>query len=402
MAYNSFVSAVSVATFESTEAWTGGSGAADTTFFTQGTQSWRLGSAGTFNSSTLTPGSPYDLSTIGQYIEIDVHVEDITKLEGVSVIAEKDVTGSNYARFDVVAADLIDGWNRVYFNKADMTLAGTFVASNWSSIARLRVGVDSLPAQTTYCSFDDWQIHKHKPHVLIEFDDGLITVYSKAMAIVESYGFYLGAFLLSTSLQNSGNYELWANLRLMQDRGHVIGFHYHADADYSDNTLAEIRADMDAGKLAMANEGLDNSHYGSSQGKVDEDIDQAQRERFYTGRRDAYPQDFGDHDLPLTDLYTIWGHMIVNATSLPTFQGWVDTLIAQERGTCFVWHNLDPVADPTNGVSAAMFDSQISYLSTKVAGGLLDVITRNDLAVGAPETATLVVSNERMDDAQVM
>lgn len=370
------VSSAQAASFEASESWTGGS--ADTTLFKEGTQGRAVTSSGSLVTASYVFSQTKNLSA-GAYFEcwVYVPVADINDLVGLAIYVVKDSGSTNYATYTFTSG-IAAGWNRLRVNRYDMTTNGTWTSADFSAVAQVRVGVQSKTGTSATVTFDDFRNVERIAQVLIGFDDGLITVYRDAMPIVEKYGYKLNFFVATSQVGVNPNYETWENLRTMRDRGHIIGFHFHADSDYGDgnDTFQSIKIDMQTGIDKLKAEGFTAPfHYAASQGRVTANADSHQRDLFVSGRRNTYPSSFGYHNIP-EDYWSIWGQMPVTSTSLSTFQGWIDTAIEQQRGLEIVWHHMDPTAD-SNGVSPAVFETQIAYINQKNKEGKLEVIDRD-------------------------
>lgn len=71
-----------------------------------------------------------------------------------------------------------------------------------------------------------------KPGLLISFDDGSISNYEVAAPLLEKYGFRGWFFVCSGLIENNEhtghkaeNYMSWAQIRELQQRGHIVGSH---------------------------------------------------------------------------------------------------------------------------------------------------------------------------------
>ena len=364
---------ITIATFESDESWTVGT--ANATQFKTGAQSLKVTSTnGALNTSALVFSGTNDYSA-GAYFEIDVYIHDIVKTAGVSFALVKDAGATNYSTKSFTT--LVQGWNRLRVNKEDMTFNGTFVAADYAGVKQARVGVQAMAGNDCDASFDNLRNVQRKAQFFLEFDDGLITVFSDALPIIESYGFKIGYLLITNKVGAADpNYESWANVLTMQSRGHVIGFHAHAAEDYSDNTYAQIVADMQLGQAKLRAEGINEPyHYAASQGKVNGSVALIQPLMFTSGRRHTHPSTFGYHDIP-SDPWAQWGQVFANTTILGTAQGWIDDAITQQRGCALVGHHMDENNVDGNGVSDAFLDGVCSYLQSKQTAGLCEVVTR--------------------------
>lgn len=374
------VSATDVATFESSEAWTGAGTAADTTQVKKGSQGRSVTSSGTLVTSSFLYSSTRNF-TAGKYFECWVYVPSPANTAGVALFLVRDTGATNYLG-KTWSTGLQRGWNRLTVNAADLTSNGT--GADLATIQQVRVGMQATGGTTTV-TFDHCRNIQRKTRIFIEVDDGLITVYDIFAPKVEARGWKFSFYIATSKIGVDANYATWAQLNDLEDRGHTIGFHYHTNDDYGDgvgdDSFAGIMTDMTTGISTLSSNGISGQNgkynFAVSQGRVTTDVDTLQRRIFLSGRRNTYPSSFGAFDLP-QDPWAQWGFMPVSTTSLATFQGWVDGAITNQRAIALVFHCFNPALD-ANCVEPTMADSMLDYLKDKEKAGLLEVVPRSSM-----------------------
>lgn len=151
--YGNKGSRLEVATFEDNEVWSGG--AIDTTYFRTGTQGRKLTSTNAVGAS-MTRDIIVDLNPTGyaetDYIEVDVYVDDYTKLDTLTITLGNSALTSYYAE-EVSGQVTANGWNHIRVLRSDF---GTTGSPAWASIAKIKIEVVSTASNTVECTFDNW------------------------------------------------------------------------------------------------------------------------------------------------------------------------------------------------------------------------------------------------------
>lgn len=147
---------VEISTFENTETWQGGT--VDTTDYIVGDQARKLTSTNAVLDSmyrdivvNLEPTG----FTPADYIELDVWVDDLTKLTSAVIKLGNAALTSYY--YKDVTSQLSTGHNIVRVAKSGFSSTGT---PAWASIARVKCEVVSTASNTVNVTFDNWQLVK--------------------------------------------------------------------------------------------------------------------------------------------------------------------------------------------------------------------------------------------------
>lgn len=149
-------SRVEMASFESTETWSGG--AIDTDNYRLGDRARKVTSNGSIE--TMYRNIYLNLQPTGfattDYMDIDAYVDDVTKLES-AVIKVGDADLTNYYSKDITSDLTSDGWNLSHSLLSSFSSTG---APDWTNIRRIQLEVKALAANTVVVTFDNWQVIK--------------------------------------------------------------------------------------------------------------------------------------------------------------------------------------------------------------------------------------------------
>jgi len=145
---------IEIATFEASEVWNGGT--VDTTNFIVGAQARKLTSTNAVMDSMyrdiLVDLQPTGYTT-SDYIELDVFVDDFTKL-ATATIKLGDATLANYFSANITNQITQSGHNLIRVLKSAFTTTGSIT---WPTIARIKCEVTSTASNTVNLTFDNWQ-----------------------------------------------------------------------------------------------------------------------------------------------------------------------------------------------------------------------------------------------------
>jgi len=149
-------SRISIASFESSETWSGG--AIDTDYFRLGDQARMLTSNGSIVSMgrniylNLQPTGYSDTD----YIDIDVHVQNINNLES-AVLRLGDANLTNYFELDITNELTSEGWNLSHNLINSFSETGS---PSWTNIRAIEIELKAINATTCIATYDNWQVVK--------------------------------------------------------------------------------------------------------------------------------------------------------------------------------------------------------------------------------------------------
>ena len=376
---------IQIATCESDEAWVGGNAGFKTDAIRVGYgSSLRLGSNGSLNTTSLIFDQVKDLSA-GKYYEIWVLVENPQLLANVQIFLVKDTGTANYA--SVAFTDLHKGWNRLSWHESEMSFTGDFVKADIANIKKVILGVQANSANTTYCRFSDFKNIKRVGELYLEVDDGLKTIFDQFMPIVESYGFKFAFYVLTARIDVNASYENSANLKIMQQRGHVIGLHNHEVGNFtSENTpYIGIIADWQAGITRLASWGIVPGyrglfHYASSNGALEPIAVHLQPKLMQSGRPHIYPSSF-DHTLMPYRPWDRGGYMYrpsIEQSDPDFFLNVIQTCADEQLAAALVYHHMEEVFQDDLWVTEDRLRAHCQKAKDLQDAGLLRVLTCED------------------------
>lgn len=146
---------VQIADFETNEVWQG-DGVPDITNYRTGDQGWKL--ASTSGATVYADRTLFlDLSADSDYMELDVWVDDITKLESV-VLKLGDTSLTNYYSKDITALLTVSGANYVRFLKSTFTTNGS---PSWADLDYQKIEVKALTGENVEVTLDNWQVNSY-------------------------------------------------------------------------------------------------------------------------------------------------------------------------------------------------------------------------------------------------
>lgn len=143
-------STTAVASFESTETWTGG--AADSTNVKVGARGWKVTATDPTAATAVRTISSTDYSAVPDNWEtqLAVYVDDAAKLTNVTVRYESTAGAAGYS---YVKTGLVTGWNVLQVAKSAFVQYG---GGDWAAIVSLTLEVTPTGG-TVNVTFDDWR-----------------------------------------------------------------------------------------------------------------------------------------------------------------------------------------------------------------------------------------------------
>lgn len=145
-----------ISDFENDEIWD--NGVADTTNYRTGTQGKRLTSSNAV-VAVANRTVVYDLQPSGfagsDYIDIDVYVDDITKLGSCNIRIGNTAMTSFWSMS--IASLLVNGHNNLHLAKIGFASTGS---PSWTNVTGLQLRVTSTASNTVNVSFDNWIVVK--------------------------------------------------------------------------------------------------------------------------------------------------------------------------------------------------------------------------------------------------
>ena len=333
-------------------------------------------------SAYTTKTVSLDLSEVDRFT-MWVYIEDVEKyFQSTVALLYFRTDATNYFLCNINASQktnlrqIVNGWNFLEFNKDDFSINNS---PDWSNITELRVRALSLSGETQSLIIDDLRYgYYSKPKVVITFDDGNDSDYTKAYAYMNPLGLNGTSFVPGLSIGSTDAYMTLAQLQEMYADGWDVGNHSYTHINLTTLTSAEVVAELVADIDYLEGNGMPRgakflavpfSAYNSS---VMEDYATAGIIAARTGMNRIQ-----SHVIP--DPYQLSRKEIVETTSLATAKACIDELVAKGGSYIFNFHDIQDVADAgTTDWSTANFEAFIDYIKAKQDEGILEVVTMSE------------------------
>lgn len=176
--------------------------------------------------------------------------------------------------------------------------------------------------------------------VTFSFDDGYVSTYTKALPILEKYGF-VGTVFVVTSVIDTPCYLTTFQLQELQRKGWEIGSHTHTHRFLTELSEEELREELTRSKTILDSLGLKVFGIASPGGMYNEKVISA-ISQYYSYHRTSWPA--GLNDLPLkdeNDRYYLKAVSIEATTTLEEAKQWVLKAKAEKKWLIFVFHRID-------------------------------------------------------------
>ena len=146
---------VEVSSFEEGEIWS--SGVADLVNYRSGSQGLKISSSNLVttvsNRSVISDLQPSGFSASTDVVDVDIYVDNVTKLSSLVVRIGDGSTATNYYQYTI--SGLVTGWNRIRLAKSAATVVGS---PSWASISGLQIRVTATASNTVQVTFDNWNV----------------------------------------------------------------------------------------------------------------------------------------------------------------------------------------------------------------------------------------------------
>ena len=217
---------------------------------------------------------------------------------------------------------------------------------------------------------DDYSIKKinydpnkfDRGYVSMNFDDGHLSVYEKALPILDAAGFKSDQFITTDYL--SANYPGYVkphHVVDMQSRGHVIGAHTRSHANLAQLSVESAREEIIGSKNDLIDIGIDNvTTFAYPFGAYNSTVKQIVKDGgFITGRS----SDGGFND-KRQDIFALRRMSMENTTTISDVKAAIDRANTEKTWLVLLFHEVD-----TNGhrysVTPDFLSDIVSYLKQK-------------------------------------
>jgi peptidoglycan/xylan/chitin deacetylase (PgdA/CDA1 family) len=390
--------------FENIGEWslvgTGASEEADIVNFKTGTQGLKLNMTGG-NAASSTKTISLDLSTVNAF-SFWVYLSDHTKITNIVVFFSSTTDFSKYFKFEFYNEIVQSGWNHFTPASDDCAVVG---GESWNNtMIRIRVVGYVDTGQNGYVTFDNFRYNPiSMPTVIINFDDGKASTYTKAYPILQANGQRAVSFINSSAI-GIGGYMTLNNLTTLAAAGWDISNHTETHANLTTVTQEEMEAEVDNCYDWLVTNGFSSSarFFAYPWGLYNDAVIAKVKERHHFARI-ATASDYQAH-WSLDDgdkLYFIPASYVENTTTPEEVIAWIDETIINNGVLILMFHMIvDADADLATEWLTADFQTVSDYLKTKEDAEDLQVITFGDYyeAITTDEFHVLQVEEDTLPE----
>jgi peptidoglycan/xylan/chitin deacetylase (PgdA/CDA1 family) len=379
--------AVTLESFENVSDWTpggvGGSVTEDTTYFKDGTKSFKIvapAGDGYFATRVISQNfSNTDTFAFWVYIPTQTDLDNLFSL-GIYLTAQ-----SNFSTYFLAnpSAQYHLGWNKILLHKNDFTASG---GASWSStMIRLRVRANAGAGGPATVYVDKLEGDtRTKPKVLITFDDGWETQYTNAFLYMNTLGLR-GTNYVIGSKANQSMYLTTEQIREMYDADWDIAT--HGFTNLTTMSLAEAETDVNTERQWIIDNGFTRreayNHYAYPNGGYNQDLmDMLEDNNFVSGRTIVEKTQPEEIDEP----FALTRRSIINTTSIAAAKAYIDKLILTGGALLLNFHRIveTPVYDTEWSIDN--FEELMDYIKSKVDTASVENIVISELVPGLPDS----------------
>lgn len=349
--------------FETLTGWNTGVGTKElnTTEFESGNASIKLTTA-VSTTGYLDKNVNWDLSVKNENFMISIYNHG----------AEADIdnilfylaTASNFSKyFSCYKQSFKPGWNHILIRNSDLIAYGGAV---WSEpIVRLKISVVPVSGSAGITSFDKFNVGSEmKPFVLLTFDDGTTTQYTKAFAYMQQRRIVGTLYVIADDIGDAG-YLTASQLITMHNAGWAIANHTNSHTDLTTLTQAQCESEFTTAQGILDGIGLSRAsrHVAYPFGKTSPTVEAAMiASGMLTGRIVSGVAELIDYVCPYKHTYRIPARSMTNAIDLATAKGYIDTLVTYKRGANLLFHMLDDSAAGATTWKTSDFQELMDYI----------------------------------------
>jgi peptidoglycan/xylan/chitin deacetylase (PgdA/CDA1 family) len=178
---------------------------------------WTAATSGQYAGVVAT--GPFDLSA-GDRFAIDVEWDKADQKTGILIYLANGATGySNYALYEAPADSKHYKRTTINIPKSSFATTGTV---NWAAIDRIEVRFQRYTADMGVASlylYGFWSNVTARPKVLLTFDDGAASMYSRTLGIMQAAGLRGTMYVVPTFIGDYAGYLTLTQLREMYAAG---------------------------------------------------------------------------------------------------------------------------------------------------------------------------------------
>lgn len=316
------------------------------------------------------------------YIRVQIHVEDFTKVSGYTRI-RLYTTATDYYEIDLSEYLYYrpytenNSWLDIRVPKSDIvTIIGTPTYANINSIA---VIFRASTNNTTYISVGLISaININKGVVQMHFDDGYENQYSNGFRIMSKYNLK-GLINVITNGVGVGDNITWDKLREMQSAGWTVASHSHTHPNLTSLTPEQLHEEFKASTNLLKGNGFD---FGSKilvtpGGAYDINVYNVAKEYFLAVRGNNINGGF--MEFPTSrNMFQVYQSPL-STHSVAMWKGWIDEAITKKKQITFAWHRIVDEASSSYSINVNDFEEVCAYIRQKIDEGVLECIEYRQL-----------------------
>lgn len=227
--------------------------------------------------------------------------------------------------------------------------------------------------------------YKRKGIVSIWFDDQNITAYTKALPVMNEYGFAGAMSVISGSVGAGSNFMSKPQILEMKNKGWDLCNHtYYANSLLNLTSPEQVEFSIRQGKEYLDGLGVGNpsSYLVLPQGDANDDII-AIASKYATVIRYAGAINDSQLDvmLPCDNWTKIPSRAITNATTLEEVKSYIDLCVARGSWVILLFHNILDDGEPLKQIdwSISDFTATLDYLKEYISSGDIAVMTPSEV-----------------------
>ncbi|MBD2847083.1 S-layer homology domain-containing protein [Paenibacillus sp. IB182496] len=300
---------------------------------------------------------------------VRLYVEDLERLSKFEVRVSADPAMKAYLRFAQTKWQLVEGWNEV------LIPVEAFDAEGDASLERVMTTVQvsitqrgDLPVSAVFDAL--YRDYAGKGKVMIQFDDGWSSVYSKAFPMMQAKGFS-GSFGIVTDFIGTKNYATLAQLDEMYAAGWDMFNHTATHASLTGVSAAEAEEEVRAARafllrhrMARGADYLAYPYGDYNEATVDIVARYSRYARTVTGGYELDPP-INPHRLKAIEL--------VNGIEPAVYQDAIRTAAREGSTVIFFLHRIEDAGEATSMLHTADFQAFLDELDAQ--RGTVDIMT---------------------------
>lgn len=175
------------------------------------------------------------LTALGSYSLLDLNRNEAESVIGQEVrweVKEKE-SGSRFSSVPILLYHDIDGKGIYSLSKETLRIHFQFLRDNNIKVIKLSELIKNLENPASF----------HDKVIVISFDDGFFSMYTKLLPMVKEFGYPITLFVYTDNIYSKANHNItWSKLRKMEKSGIQVECHSmsHADLEELSSGKSEV------------------------------------------------------------------------------------------------------------------------------------------------------------------